>query len=65
LRGRRRVRELHVADDARQGDGLLARRGRKCDALRRIVLAAYDADTNIVGTVQVVFAQPENQLHRA
>jgi GNAT superfamily N-acetyltransferase len=31
----------------------------------RIVLAAYDAAKTIVGTVQVVFAQPENQLHRA
>src|SRR4026207_2023822 len=31
----------------------------------RIVLAAYDAAQTIVGTVQVVFAQPENQLHRA
>ena len=31
----------------------------------RIVLAAYDAAETIVGTVQVVFAQPENQLHRA
>jgi len=31
----------------------------------RIVLAAYDGTRNIVGTVQVVFAQPENQLHRA
>jgi GNAT superfamily N-acetyltransferase len=31
----------------------------------RIVLAAYDAAEAIVGTVQVVFAQPENQLHRA
>lgn len=31
----------------------------------RIVLVAYDAAQTIVGTVQVVFAQPENQLHRA
>lgn len=31
----------------------------------RIVLVAYDAAETIVGTVQVVFAQPENQLHRA
>jgi len=31
----------------------------------RIVLAAYDAAETIVGTVQDVFAQPENQLHRA
>jgi GNAT superfamily N-acetyltransferase len=31
----------------------------------RIVLAAYDAAATIVGTVQVVFAQPENQPHRA
>ena len=31
----------------------------------RIVLAAYDAAETILGTVQVVFAQPENQLHRA
>ena len=31
----------------------------------RIVLAAYDAAETIVGTVQVVFAQPENQPHRA
>jgi GNAT superfamily N-acetyltransferase len=31
----------------------------------RIVLAAYDAADTIVGTAQVVFAQPENQLHRA
>lgn len=31
----------------------------------RIVLAAYDTAETIVGTVQVVFAQPENQLHRA
>jgi GNAT superfamily N-acetyltransferase len=31
----------------------------------RIVLAACDAAGTIVGTVQVVFAQPENQPHRA
>ena len=31
----------------------------------RVLLAAYDAAETIVGTVQVVFAQPENQLHRA
>ncbi len=31
----------------------------------RIVLVAYDAAETIIGTVQVVFAQPENQLHRA
>ena len=31
----------------------------------RIVLAAYDAAGTIVGTAQVVFAQPENQPHRA
>jgi GNAT superfamily N-acetyltransferase len=31
----------------------------------RIVLAAYDAEQAISGTVQVVFAQPENQPHRA
>jgi GNAT superfamily N-acetyltransferase len=31
----------------------------------RIVLAAYDAAATIVGTVQVVFAEPENQPHRA
>ena len=31
----------------------------------RTVFAAYDAADTIVGTVQVVFAQPENQPHRA
>ncbi|MGH8236502.1 MAG: GNAT family N-acetyltransferase [Steroidobacteraceae bacterium] len=31
----------------------------------RIVLAAYDAAETIVGTLQVVFAQLENELHRA
>jgi GNAT superfamily N-acetyltransferase len=31
----------------------------------RVVLAAYDATETIVGTVQVAFAQPENQPHRA
>ena len=31
----------------------------------RIVLAAYDTAETIVGTVQIVFAQPENQPHRA
>jgi GNAT superfamily N-acetyltransferase len=31
----------------------------------RIVLAAYDAEETIVGTVQVIFATPENQPHRA
>src|SRR5262245_3671108 len=31
----------------------------------RVILAAYDAAETIVGTVQVVFAQPENQPHRA
>jgi GNAT superfamily N-acetyltransferase len=31
----------------------------------RLVIAAYDAAQTIVGTVQVVFAQPENQPHRA
>jgi len=30
----------------------------------RVVLAAEDADTAIVGTVQVIWAQPENQPHR-
>lgn len=30
----------------------------------RKVLAAYDSDGNIVGTVQVIWAQPENQPHR-
>ena len=31
----------------------------------RIVLAAYDRTEIVVGTAQVVFAQPENQPHRA
>ena len=31
----------------------------------RIVLAAEDASGTIVGTVQVILAQPENQPHRA
>jgi GNAT superfamily N-acetyltransferase len=31
----------------------------------RVVLAAYDGADTIVGTAQVVFAQPENQPHRA
>ena len=31
----------------------------------RLVFAAYDAAETIIGTVQVVFAQPENQPHRA
>ncbi|HKU14971.1 MAG TPA: GNAT family N-acetyltransferase [Steroidobacteraceae bacterium] len=31
----------------------------------RMVFAAYDAAETIIGTVQVVFAQPENQPHRA
>lgn len=30
----------------------------------RKVLAAYDGDQNIIGTVQVIWAQPENQPHR-
>ena len=30
----------------------------------RVVLAAEDADGNIVGTAQVIWAQPENQPHR-
>jgi GNAT superfamily N-acetyltransferase len=30
----------------------------------RVVLAAQDADGSIVGTVQVILAQPENQPHR-
>ena len=30
----------------------------------RVVLAAEDADGTIVGTVQVIWAQPENQPHR-
>lgn len=30
----------------------------------RVVLAAQDADGKIIGTVQVVWAQPENQPHR-
>jgi len=30
----------------------------------RVVLAAEDAEGRIVGTVQVLWAQPENQLHR-
>jgi GNAT superfamily N-acetyltransferase len=31
----------------------------------RVVLAAYDAADQIVGTVQAIWAQPENQPHRA
>jgi GNAT superfamily N-acetyltransferase len=31
----------------------------------RKVLAAYDAQETMVGTVQVIWAQPENQPHRA
>ena len=31
----------------------------------RIVIVAEDASGGIVGTVQVIFAQPENQPHRA
>ena len=31
----------------------------------RVLLAAEDASGAIVGTVQVIFAQPENQPHRA
>jgi GNAT superfamily N-acetyltransferase len=31
----------------------------------RLVLAAYDDATSIVGTVQVILQQPENQPHRA
>ena len=31
----------------------------------RLVLAAEDAAGTILGTVQVIFAQPENQPHRA
>ncbi len=31
----------------------------------RVVLAAEDAAGNIVGTVQLIVAQPENQQHRA
>lgn len=42
-------------------------RGAAASASRgeRVLLAAEDADGAIVGTVQVVFAQPENQPHRA
>ena len=41
-------------------------RGAAASAVRgeRIVLAAEDANGTIVGTVQVVWAQPENQPHR-
>ncbi|HEY2145066.1 MAG TPA: GNAT family N-acetyltransferase, partial [Steroidobacteraceae bacterium] len=31
----------------------------------RIVLAAHDASGSIIGTVQIIVAQPENQPHRA
>jgi GNAT superfamily N-acetyltransferase len=31
----------------------------------RILLAAYDVSESIIGTVQIVTAQPENQPHRA
>src|SRR4026209_711085 len=49
-----------------RGKALTYWRGVAASAARceRIVLAAYDAAQTIVGTVQVVFAQPENQLHR-
>ena len=41
-------------------------RGAADSAVRgeRVVLAAEDADGSIVGTVQVIWAQPENQPHR-
>jgi len=41
-------------------------RGVSCSAARgeRVVLAAEDAAGNIIGTVQVILAQPENQPHR-
>lgn len=41
-------------------------RGVAASAVRgeRKVLAAYDADETIIGTVQVIWAQAENQPHR-
>jgi GNAT superfamily N-acetyltransferase len=35
-----------------------------CEAGRRVIVVA-ETDTRIVGTVQVILAQPENQPHRA
>lgn len=32
---------------------------------QRILLVAEDADRQVVGTVQLITAQPENQPHRA
>ena len=42
-------------------------RGVACSAQQgeRLVYVAEDAEGGIVGTVQVVWAQPENQPHRA
>jgi GNAT superfamily N-acetyltransferase len=50
-----------------RGKALTYWRGVAASAARceRIVLAAYDAAETIVGTVQIIFAQPENQPHRA
>jgi GNAT superfamily N-acetyltransferase len=41
--------------------------GVSASAIRdeRVVLVSEDADGRIVGTVQVIWAQPENQPHRA
>ena len=57
---------LHVRPDV-EPRALLALCGRLAEGVaagERIVLAAEDA-SGIVGTVQLVLAQPENQPHRA
>ena len=64
LRRRRGVRELRATDVAREGGSFLARRCRRASrAASAMVLAAED-ETGIVGTVQVIWAEPENQPHR-
>jgi GNAT superfamily N-acetyltransferase len=39
--------------------------GASAALAQRILLAAYDPSGIIIGTVQILFAQPENQPHRA
>ena len=65
LRRRRRVGELHAADDAREGGGLLARRRRQHGARRTRAGGRRGRRGAIIGTAQAVWAQPENQPHRA
>jgi GNAT superfamily N-acetyltransferase len=65
LRGRRCGRQLHAADTRAKAEAFWQSTAASLARGERLVLVAEDAAGTIVGTVQVIWAQPENQPHRA